>query len=72
LIGATRGKLGAIGYQGGYHVIHGGHIQGPFVDVVIVGVGYLGGFLLTPTNAVLALAFSELEGSSWPSLACPG
>jgi hypothetical protein len=58
--GVAGGRPGAIGYQGKYHFIHSGPIQGSPAGVVMVGVGRLGGFPspladLTPIFALFEL-----------------
>jgi hypothetical protein len=62
LVGVIRGRLGAIEYEGRYHVIHGEPIQGLHVGVVIVGVGHLEGSPPSLANPTPALAFFGLEG----------
>jgi hypothetical protein len=70
LEGAIRGRLGATGNQGGYHVVHGGPIQGP-TGLVIVGIDCLGGSLPPPTNPMFILAFFRFEGRHDHSLCSP-
>ncbi len=41
------------------------------MDVVIIGVGCLGGFPLVPTNPTPTLAYSGLEGLHGPHLHAP-
>jgi len=41
------------------------------MDVVIIGVGCLGGFPLVPTNPTPTLAHSGLEGLHGPHLHAP-
>ncbi len=62
--GVIGGRPGATGYQGRYHVVHGGPIQGPPTGVVMAGVGRLGGFPppladLTPIFALFELKTSR-------------
>ncbi len=62
MVGVIKGRLGATRYQGRYHVIHGGSLQGPHTGVVIARIDHLGGFPLAPIDPMPIFALFGLEG----------
>jgi hypothetical protein len=59
LVSAIKGRLGATRYQGKYHVIHGGPMQGPPTNMVIAGIDHLRASLPPSSDPTPILAFFD-------------